>query len=306
MYDLIGDIHGHAGELLQLLEQLGYTNRHGYYSHPDRTVLFVGDFIDRGPEIREVLGIVRDMIENGSATAVMGNHEFNAIAYQTERRDNPGTFLRRHNNKNTQQHLQTLRQLGSEELKDYVEWFRTLPPWIILDGLRVVHAAWSPSSVAAIETALTQLGTFSDGFMQLACTRGTELFQAVEDVLKGKELELPDGVMFQDKDGHVRQKMRVKWYASPENQTYRSYSFPTDPSFPDVNLPPSFAEQAEPYPPEDRPVFFGHYWLTDDRPSLLADNVACLDYSVAKNGYLCAYRWNAKQPLDDRQFVTMK
>ena len=80
MYDLIGDIHGHAAELVQLLETLGYSRRGGLYRHPERRIIFLGDFIDRGPQIRQVLEIVRPMIESESALAVMGNHELNALA----------------------------------------------------------------------------------------------------------------------------------------------------------------------------------------------------------------------------------
>jgi hypothetical protein len=84
MYDLIGDIHGHADELVQLLEALGYRKHGRTYVHPERKVIFLGDFIDRGPKIREVLEIVRPMVEQGNALAVMGNHELNALAYHTE------------------------------------------------------------------------------------------------------------------------------------------------------------------------------------------------------------------------------
>ena len=103
MYDLIGDIHGHATELKQLLEKLGYTLEDGSYRHPGREVIFLGDFIDRGPEILEVLQLVRPMIESGEAKAVMGNHEFNALAYHTEDPGQPGKHLRRHNRKNNKQ-----------------------------------------------------------------------------------------------------------------------------------------------------------------------------------------------------------
>ena len=69
MYDLIGDIHGHADELVELLEALGYQKAQGVYRHPERKVIFLGDFIDRGPKIRQVLEIVRPMIEEGKALA---------------------------------------------------------------------------------------------------------------------------------------------------------------------------------------------------------------------------------------------
>ena len=51
MYDLIGDIHGHATELKQLLQKLGYTLEEGGYRHPERKVIFLGDFIDRGTAV---------------------------------------------------------------------------------------------------------------------------------------------------------------------------------------------------------------------------------------------------------------
>ena len=44
-------------------------------------------------------------------------------------------------------------------------------------------------------------------------------------------------------------------------------------------------------------VFFGHYWLKGD-PSIYRENVCCLDYSVAKNGKLVAYRLNGELVLN--------
>ena len=73
MYDLIGDIHGHATELEQILRELGYARKNGVYQRSDRMVVFLGDFIDRGPQIRETLEIVRPMVDGGHALAVMGN-----------------------------------------------------------------------------------------------------------------------------------------------------------------------------------------------------------------------------------------
>lgn len=65
MFDLIGDVHGHAEELVRLLDTLGYKRVHGIYRHDDRRVIFLGDFIDRGPQIAQVLEIVRPMIDQG-------------------------------------------------------------------------------------------------------------------------------------------------------------------------------------------------------------------------------------------------
>jgi predicted MPP superfamily phosphohydrolase len=81
MFDIIGDIHGHAAELKSLLTRMDYKEQNGVWQHPSRKAIFVGDLIDRGPAIREVLHIVRNMIDHDQALAVMGNHEYNAIAY---------------------------------------------------------------------------------------------------------------------------------------------------------------------------------------------------------------------------------
>jgi predicted MPP superfamily phosphohydrolase len=153
MYDLIGDVHGHAGELVHLLELLGYEQTRGIYRHPDRKVIFLGDFIDRGPKIRQVLETVRPMVAEGTALAVMGNHELNALAYHTEDPDEPGEFLRRHTAKNVKQHQKTLEQLSPDDLKTYLDWFRTLPLWLELEGLRAVHACWDDQAIAAIGRA---------------------------------------------------------------------------------------------------------------------------------------------------------
>lgn len=302
MYDVIGDIHGHADELVQLLEVLGYQNQHGVYQHPERKVIFLGDFIDRGPQIRKVLEIVRPMVDEGKALAVMGNHEFNALAFHTEHIHRAETFLRKRTTKNIRQHGQTIIQLPDKLLADSIEWFGTLPMWLDLDGLRVVHACWDERAVQTIKLARPNNEKLTTEFLHSACEEGNALFESVEIVLKGKEATLPEGISFPDKDGHIRTATRIRWFLSPQGQTYRTYAL-TDKIDCDLELEPSVIEAATPYPTDAKPVFVGHYWLSGDRPELLADNVACVDYSVAKGGFLCAYRWNGEQKLSNDNFV---
>lgn len=309
MYDLIGDIHGHADELVFLLEQLGYDRRKGgVYSHPQRKAVFVGDLIDRGPKIRETLQIVHGMVESGSALCVLGNHEFNALAYHTRHPQEPGRFLRKHNareGKNVRQHFQTLKQLPPAELYEYLEWFRMRPIWLDLGELRVVHACWDPEAMDFIETNWDLSQGLKTEFLVEATNSETKLFHAVEDVLKGKEVRLPEGVFFHDKDGHRRRNLRVRWYLPPKNQTYHSYAFEANEEFPNTPLPSDLVEKITPYGPDQPPVFVGHYWLHADKPLPLAPNVGCLDFSVAKGGKLCAYRWNGEQQLSPENFVSV-
>lgn len=302
MYDVIGDIHGHADELAALLERLGYRRRDGHYAHPTRRAVFVGDFIDRGPKIARVLQTVRPMVEAGSGLAVIGNHEFNALAYHTRSTAGDG-YLRPHTEKNVKQHAQTLRQLSDGGLDDALEWFRALPWWLELDGIRVVHACWDAASLGVIQAALAEHGGVTDAFLHAATARGEPLFAAVEDVLKGKELPLPEGCSFLDKSGHRRTRVRIRWFEQPDGRTFAQYALPAAAALPQQPVPPEAAGGITPYDASHPPVFIGHYWLRDPRPARLAANVACVDYSVAKCGSLCAYRWNGEAELSDENFV---
>ena len=47
-FDIIGDIHGHADALHELLYKLGYRQQQGAFMHPEqRQALFLGDLIDK-------------------------------------------------------------------------------------------------------------------------------------------------------------------------------------------------------------------------------------------------------------------
>ena len=79
-FDIIGDIHRHSDALIAQLKLMGYRKRNGAWKHPERSAIFVGDFIDRGPNQIEIVDIVRRMVDAGNVMAVMGNHELNGGA----------------------------------------------------------------------------------------------------------------------------------------------------------------------------------------------------------------------------------
>ncbi|MDR1808378.1 MAG: polynucleotide kinase-phosphatase [Propionibacteriaceae bacterium] len=80
-FDVIGDVHGCRDELVALLERLGYavTWDDGHpvdAAHPEgRRVIFLGDLVDRGPGVADVLRLAMGMTAAGHALAVAGNHE---------------------------------------------------------------------------------------------------------------------------------------------------------------------------------------------------------------------------------------
>ena len=307
MYDLIGDIHGELGALEALLRKLGYRRTDQGWSHPGRTAIFLGDFIDRGADSRGVCHLVREMTQGGSALAVIGNHEFNALAYHTPDPLEDGRHLRPHTEKNIRQHAATLESFeGHEmELADTLDWFRSLPLWMDLGELRVVHAAWHPESMVALGDYLTHDLTLQDDVLEPMSRGGQVAYESVERILKGVEVELPDGYSFMDKDGQKRREARIRWWLQQEGLSWRELAL-GPPELIDQLPDQPMREGASPGYPEDAPpVFIGHYWWTGT-PAPLAPNVACLDYSVAKpGGQLVAYRWDGEQVLKASSFVSV-
>ena len=109
--DIIPDIHGQAEKLRLALKNLGWRRNGTTWVHPepDRQIVFLGDFIDRGPENGAVIRIVRELMDAGRAQAIMGNHELNAIHFHMEDPDT-GTPLRPHSQDNLEQHESFLRE----------------------------------------------------------------------------------------------------------------------------------------------------------------------------------------------------
>lgn len=298
MYDIIGDIHGYASALEELLHKMNYKKVKGVWQHPGRKVIFVGDYIDRGPAIRETLQIVRTMQENNTAIALMGNHEYNALAYDYELAD--GTFLRPHDAKNIKQHEETLKQFEAyqQEWPDYLNWFYSLALFLDLPELRAVHACWDQKDIDWLKDK--NLYRMNKELLFSSHKEGSNEYKVINNILKGIEYIVPGEYAWQDKDGHYRTENRIKWWVDPQQSSYGQLLF---------DCPKPMAKimneniNSISYSKDAPPVFFGHYWLEDAYPVVQAANVICLDYSIAKKGNLVAYRWNGEEQIDNRHFV---
>lgn len=262
----------------------------------------MGDYIDRGPAIREVLQIVRGMVDNGNALAIMGNHEYNALAYAYSIGEN--TYLRSHNAIHTRQHEATLHQFAdyASEWEEWLEWFYTLPLYLDLGDLRVVHACWDQDHIDWLSA--NHQSKLSNHLFEASHMRGSYPNEVIEETLKGKEFNIPEEYAWPDKDGHIRTTNRVKWWIHPGKSTFGDFLF---------NCPDNLKRgkittdlKIDIYPREAPPVFFGHYWMEDPYPVIQSGNVICLDYSIAKGGSLVAYRWSGEQKLNASNFVVVK
>ncbi|MBQ0117584.1 MAG: metallophosphoesterase [Flavobacterium sp.] len=288
--DFIGDIHGYADALVSLLETLGYSKIDGTYTHPaNRKVVFVGDFIDRGPKIRETLHIVKNMCDAGTAFAVMGNHEYNAICYH-RKSDKTGMPFREHTQNNIFQHKETVSQFKEypEEWKMFLSWFERLPIWIETEDFRVVHAYWNEDAIAYLKYPVQN---FTSDFLDLCAAKGTDENLYVEYLLKGAEYDLPLGVSYFDAQGHKRYKSRVMWWNTVlENATYNDLLIACPPQIQHNyinNLDNQFVYV------DEKPIVFGHYWLNGE-PVITNPNAICIDYSIAKKGKLVSYALDTK------------
>ncbi|MEO8119078.1 MAG: metallophosphoesterase [Rhodoferax sp.] len=307
-YDIIGDIHGQADKLHALLAHLGYENQNGAYRHPDRTALFVGDFIDRGPQQLSSVMTVRRMVDAGSAQAVMGNHEFNAIAWHTPDPMNDGEYLRPRRGawglKNRDQHTAFLKEVEGNPVlhQEVIDWFMTLPLWLDLTGVRVVHACWHAEYMNTLRPFLTLKNQLTPKLMVLASRSASVEFRTVEGLTKGLEVQLPDGHSFRDKDGHARRDVRIRWWEANAT-TYRDLALMPDDMRNRLPTLPLETDSRSQYD-GTKPVFFGHYWMTGS-PVVQTPTVACVDYSAAKDGPLVAYRWDGEPALNNNNFVSV-
>lgn len=135
---IIGDVHGHFDGLMSLLT-LATT--------PTDKLYFLGDLIDRGPKSKEVVEFVRD----GGHACLLGNHEAMAL----------GALLG-----DAKSYLNWLHNGGNQTLKEYggiakgidvftanLDWLQSLPLYLDLGDLLLVHAGLMPGLPLAEQTA---------------------------------------------------------------------------------------------------------------------------------------------------------
>jgi len=302
IYDIIGDIHGYADKLEGLLLKLKYKMKGGYYQQEGHQAIFVGDFIDRGMQNRRVLEIVRNMTDNGSAQAVMGNHEYNATCYHTHKPDTKCDYLRPHTRSKLKQHQNFLKEfpLDCDDTNEVIKWFKTLPLFLDLGDFRVIHACWDDKAIEAIKPYLNPDNTLHGELYPLSANGKAPLFDLIERLLKGVEVELPDNKCFFDKDNNERHHIRVKWWSGRSGTCKElafGYTDEVSEKFPDVQI--EIPEDIHLYKSKI-PVFFGHYWQTSSPPTLPQerDNVCCVDYSAGAGGDLVCYQF--ENPTDSR------
>lgn len=287
--DVIGDIHGELPALLALGRELGYRVEDGWEHPQGRLPFFLGDLIDRGGHSLEVAELARELVTRGRAACLMGNHEYNIVAFSLRL---PGYEKPKSSNRETIPLLK--RQPARWE--PVLDFMRGLPLACALPDLRLIHACWHEPSLALVAPALKPGHPDGPGFAVvlespfderglkpgLPAAEPGQSDAPHELLLKGYEAPCD---AFLDVDGKRREAKRVTWWSETSAPVPRDRPMAVGHYW---NLPPIDGQFCPPYPP-------GHPELRrwqDERASMVPDrgrrildrDVACVDFNGLTEG----------------------
>lgn len=187
--DIVGDIHGEYEALLELIKNMGY-DKDG--NHPDnRKLIFIGDLCDRGPDSPSVILLVKKLIKNGNAQAILGNHELNLL--QLKAKDGAGWFFKERQYKDkSYAPFNIMDDEGKNEIYDFL---KSLPLALENEDLRIVHATWDSEKINEVKTI--PLGDVIEHYNKLEQSindniEKSGLLKAYHDEQKKWEHELED------------------------------------------------------------------------------------------------------------------
>ncbi len=303
-YDIIGDVHGKLDALTDLLTRLGYREESDCWRHAERDAVFIGDLVDRGTEVPEVLALVKAMVDAGAAHMVLGNHELGLLAWYTPDGDkiDPDTkkpvYRRKHHRRYLKYMAQSVAYFDhfEKEREVYLAWFRSLPLALDFGSVRFVHAYWCQNTVARFGAgaSLNDMGwnepTFSGSRKD-----------AADLLTKGPETRLPDGQVIVDRQGNQQQDARLNWWMIDQAKDLRELIKPDTASLAGLPIPEK-ARKHRPPASHEAPVFFGHFGFKEC-PGLLGENLACVDYQGTHGDRIGAYRWSGEQKLIESNFI---
>ncbi len=299
-YDIFGDIHGNADALIRLLTKLNYNKIDGVWQHNTRKAIFVGDFINRGKQNKLVLKIIKKMVDNNYAYAVLGNHELYAIYHLTLKKKKPIIKISSSNIKVINELTKEFKD-DKELLADYIKWLRTLPLHLDFGRIRVAHAYWNKYHANLIHSNRKK-GRFKKSTLIEMGNINTPLGRAVYETTKGIEFNLPKDLLIKDSNNNKRSKFRIKWWKKPLGKTFHELSFGNKFKLPNYTIPNELLFSYQNYNPNEPIVFFGHYCIHKTM-QIPQQNLCCVDSCAAGNGQLSVYRWSGEKKLSYENLV---
>jgi len=146
---LVGDVHGELAALEALLArpELDPT---GDGSFGGRTLCFLGDLVDRGPDSPGVLRLVRGLIDRGRAVSLLGNHELNLLRQERDPKGDNRWFRGETRRLPGGELLPERRAESDSERSELLDMLADLPVALERSDLRLVHACWDARAIAAL------------------------------------------------------------------------------------------------------------------------------------------------------------
>ena len=135
---MIGDVHGHYEGLMTLLEAIAPSSTDQVY--------FLGDLIDRGPLSAQVV----DFVKHSPYKCLLGNHEqmlLNILTTECISASTVQAWLYSGGQATVASYEKAT--IPAEDL----EWFKTLPAYLDLGDIWLVHAGVNPTIPLAEQTA---------------------------------------------------------------------------------------------------------------------------------------------------------
>ena len=251
-YIIIPDIHGNYTKLKNILTHSGLVKKGDQWKNTNSNhYIFLGDLIDGGLENKKVIDTVMNLVEQGTAQCIMGNHELNAVHWHYNLREKSESNLLQHQN-----FLKEYSELP-EDKERVIQWMSNLPIYIETEKFICVHAYYNKSIIEKYELQSNQ----KLDFKTLLNISEEKNYGDIISLLKGVEISTPAGHSFSDIYGKVRTKFRYKWW-SQKCETYSDIylSVPDNNTFQNLPVPSDFSQQASTI---SKPVFVGHYKMKD-------------------------------------------
>lgn len=313
--DIIGDVHGEIDALRRLLGRLGCFPERGVAQRP---VIFVGDLVDRGPDSPAVVDLVMEMVRDGIAQVVLGNHEFNLLR-RDHKEGNGWAFGRSDDHYPLHRGADRFKvHFGSkvpteEQLERFLHFFATLPLALHREDLRVAHASWNGSAISMLP-ASGDIIAISDQRQQ-----ETEAALALDGTLELEEAELARWHQLRRKDIEPNEWLGAHAHAEETRQLSDPVRIIT--SGPERKIDgdrPFYVGGKWRYVQRDNwwhryneepAVVVGHYWRSRHGSSIegkqdawstksptewvgVRQNVFCVDFSVGRR---FLERWEGRQ-----------
>ena len=203
----IGDIHGMYEKLTALMEKIGFD--------PEEDMLvFLGDYIDRGPDSVKCLQYVYDLQRRNpdSVICLMGNHEVMLSSYLIEKRSIYNTLIGDYSESWLEnggfQTLQQLKETDAKKREELLAWVTDLPVKYQYQEFFFCHAGIDPDVPLSVQNEYDMLWRRRKWWEQY---KGAETIVAghtpIQKIKKGmrslKPLFLPNRVIMCDTGAYM-------------------------------------------------------------------------------------------------------